>query len=247
MERSTYRPIIAPGLLAATLVGGLRPGSLRVHAPCNENGHGAGLGLPVAYRGTPPLPACPSGPAGAAEEQNKFPRRIGSLREGGGDGPGPGGTWFAGGQGEPPTGTQWKWGMAVLEQDTSRPARKYHVSPDRPVELFRRERPTPRALPGSAPFENKGEGPKVLDGFPRRYAERRQDPLATRKIPPISCYRTTVIAFVQASGFPPGSRLRDRRVLERPPAAVRSGSPPRRSGNLRGAVPILRPREAPCA
>jgi hypothetical protein len=32
--------------LAATLVGGLGPGSLRVHAPCRESGHGSRLGFP---------------------------------------------------------------------------------------------------------------------------------------------------------------------------------------------------------
>ncbi len=32
--------------LAATLRGGLRPGSLRVHDPCKEGGHGSRLGFP---------------------------------------------------------------------------------------------------------------------------------------------------------------------------------------------------------
>jgi hypothetical protein len=33
--------------LAATLIGGLRPGSLRVHGPCKEGGSGSGKGLRV--------------------------------------------------------------------------------------------------------------------------------------------------------------------------------------------------------
>ena len=41
--------------LAATLIGGLRPGSLRVHAPCKETGHGSRLGFPG--RRTPGGPA----------------------------------------------------------------------------------------------------------------------------------------------------------------------------------------------
>ncbi len=40
--------------------------------------------------------------------------------------------------------------MAVLTQGANRPARKYQLSRDRPVELFRRGRPTPRALSDSA-------------------------------------------------------------------------------------------------
>jgi hypothetical protein len=43
---------------AATLRGGLRPGSLRVHDPCNEDGQGrASVSQAVACRGAPPLPA----------------------------------------------------------------------------------------------------------------------------------------------------------------------------------------------
>ena len=34
------------GPLAATLFGGLRPWSLRVHDPCNQHGHGSCLGFP---------------------------------------------------------------------------------------------------------------------------------------------------------------------------------------------------------
>src|SRR3990172_2745654 len=46
------------GALAATLCGGLRPGSLRVHDPCKEGGHGSRLGFPGRRRprGPPPLP-----------------------------------------------------------------------------------------------------------------------------------------------------------------------------------------------
>ena len=41
-------------------------------------------------------------------------------------------------------------------------ARKYHGSPDRSVELFRRGSPSPRALPGGA----RSEGPNVLPSIP---------------------------------------------------------------------------------
>src|SRR3990172_6594871 len=46
------------GALAAPRLGGLRPGSLRVHDPCNEGGHGSRLGFPGRRlpRGPPPLP-----------------------------------------------------------------------------------------------------------------------------------------------------------------------------------------------
>jgi len=43
--------------LAATLIGGLRPGSLRVHGPCKETTHGSRLGFPG--RRPPRGPAAP--------------------------------------------------------------------------------------------------------------------------------------------------------------------------------------------
>jgi len=46
------------GAPAATLRGGLRPGSLRVHAPCKSHGHGARLGFPG--RRSPGGPAAPA-------------------------------------------------------------------------------------------------------------------------------------------------------------------------------------------
>jgi len=46
------------GALAATLFGGLRPGSLRVHDPCKEGGHGSRLGFPGRR--------APRGPAASA-------------------------------------------------------------------------------------------------------------------------------------------------------------------------------------
>jgi hypothetical protein len=48
---------------AATLVGGLRPGSLRVHAPCKGDGHGSRLGFPG--RRLPRVPAAPGMSLGA--------------------------------------------------------------------------------------------------------------------------------------------------------------------------------------
>jgi len=45
------------GAPAATLVGGSRPGSLRVHDPCNEMRHGSRLGFPA--RRQPRGPAAP--------------------------------------------------------------------------------------------------------------------------------------------------------------------------------------------
>ena len=47
---------------AATLIGGLRPGSLRVHDPCNEGGHGSRLGFPGRR-----LPRDPAAPGNVAQ------------------------------------------------------------------------------------------------------------------------------------------------------------------------------------
>jgi hypothetical protein len=44
------------GPLAATLFGGLRPGSLRVHAPCKNDGHGSRLGFPGRRQPRGPAP-----------------------------------------------------------------------------------------------------------------------------------------------------------------------------------------------
>ncbi len=93
---------------AATLSGGLRPGSLRLHAPCKEARHGSRLGFPG--RRLPRGPAAP-GNVGRGTQvlpKNKFPRRriAGVFRRARGAGPGPGGTWFAAGRGplDRPTG-----------------------------------------------------------------------------------------------------------------------------------------------
>ena len=83
---------------------------------------------------------CRSGPTGAASAST-----TGVCGRARGAGPGPGGTWFAGGRG-PAAGAQRRrgWPSCCL---MTRPARKYRVPPEQPMELFRRERPTPRALP----------------------------------------------------------------------------------------------------
>ena len=54
------QPLHAPrsGSPAATLHGGLRPGSLRVHAPCRAQAHGSRLGFPG--RRSPRGPAAPA-------------------------------------------------------------------------------------------------------------------------------------------------------------------------------------------
>ena len=69
------------GALAATLCGGLRPGSRRVHDPCKEGGHGSRLGFPG--RRPPGVPRrfrqCRSGPASAvAVAGPRPPSRSGS-------------------------------------------------------------------------------------------------------------------------------------------------------------------------
>jgi len=83
---------------------------------------------------------CRSGPAGAASAST-----TGVCGRARGAGPGPGRTWFAGGRG-PAAGAQRRWGWPSCCH-TIRSARKYEVAPDRPVESFRRGRPSPRALP----------------------------------------------------------------------------------------------------
>jgi len=83
---------------------------------------------------------CRSGPAGAASAST-----TGVCGRARGAGPGPGGTWFAAGRG-PAAGAQRRWGWPSC-CSTICSARKYEVSSDRPMELFRRGRPTPRALP----------------------------------------------------------------------------------------------------
>ena len=124
---------------AATLSGGLRPGSLRVHDPCKQEGHGSRLGFPGRRR-----PRVPAAPGNVARDLQVLPRQaeFGRAR---GAGPGPGGTWFAGGRG-PAAEAERRWGWPSC-CPTIRSARKDEVAPDRPMELFRRERPTPRALP----------------------------------------------------------------------------------------------------
>jgi len=54
---TTARLAPRSGPPAATPIGGLRPGSLRVHAPCKEVGHGSRLGFPG--RRLPRVPAAP--------------------------------------------------------------------------------------------------------------------------------------------------------------------------------------------
>ena len=63
---------------AATLSGGLRPGSLRVHAPCKETSTDrASVSQAVARRGTPPLPPMSLGPCRCC-----LRKQGGCLREG---------------------------------------------------------------------------------------------------------------------------------------------------------------------
>ncbi len=76
-----YAPPSAPP--AATLFGGLRPGSLRVHDPCKEARHGSRLGFPG--RRLPRGPAAPGNVARGLQvlpKKAKFAGRGGSLRKG---------------------------------------------------------------------------------------------------------------------------------------------------------------------
>ncbi len=92
-------------------------------------------------------------PARGAKPRKAESGAFGRAR---GAGPGPGGTLVCVSEGI--RRTKWRWGMAVLLQDAYRPARKYTVPPDRPVELFRRGRPTRRALPGSTTMRDPERG-----------------------------------------------------------------------------------------
>ena len=63
---------------AATLIGGLRPGSLRVHDPCNiTRTDRASVSQAVASRGAPPLPAMSLGTCGCCRRKHD-----GCVREG---------------------------------------------------------------------------------------------------------------------------------------------------------------------
>ncbi len=104
--------------LAVTLFNGLGPGSLRVHDPCKDVRHGSRLGFPGRRS--------PRGPAASPKESgvlrtgnvaralqvlpnNKARGESGVFGRARGAGPGPGGTWFAGGRG-PAAGAQRRWG-----------------------------------------------------------------------------------------------------------------------------------------
>ena len=63
---------------AATLFGGLRPRSLRVHDPCKEVGHGSRLGFP----GRRP-PRDPAAPGNVARDLQVLPRQAEFARGGG--------------------------------------------------------------------------------------------------------------------------------------------------------------------
>ena len=56
---------------AATLSGGLRPGSLRVHAPCKEAQHGSRLGFPGRR-----LPRGPAAPGNVARALQVLPQKA---------------------------------------------------------------------------------------------------------------------------------------------------------------------------
>ncbi len=59
---------------AATLIGGLRPGSLRVHDPCKEVRHASRLGFPGRRQ-----PRDPAAPGNVARGLHVLPRGGGSL------------------------------------------------------------------------------------------------------------------------------------------------------------------------
>ncbi len=90
-----FRRSPEPFGLAATLVGSLRPGSLRVHHPCKEMGHGSRLGFPgrCQTRGPATSGNVAHGPRVSSRTQFihiKTPKpREGQIRE-------ESGIWFAG-------------------------------------------------------------------------------------------------------------------------------------------------------
>jgi len=148
---------------AATLSGGLRSGSLRVHAPCREIGHGARLGFPG--RRSPRGPAAPGMSLGACTcgQASKIPDEGRCLREGEGEW-----AWTrrnlvcprsrdglrtgTAGQGAPPTGTQCRWGMAVLVHDRTARRGSTMVRQTDPWNCSAGEAPVPepcRAGPGA--------------------------------------------------------------------------------------------------
>ncbi len=136
--------------------------------PCSRSLQGksgtdrASVSQAVACRGTPPLPPMSLGACRRCLRKQNSRGGVGDFGRARGAGPGPGGTWFAAGRG-PAAGAKRRWGWPSCCH-TIRRARKYEVSPDQPMELFRRGRPTPRALPGPAIIEAWSEGPKVLLG-----------------------------------------------------------------------------------
>jgi hypothetical protein len=65
------------GALAATLSGGLRPGSLRVHDPCKQEGEGSRLGFPGRRQ-----PRGPAAPGNVARDLQVLPQQAGCLRKG---------------------------------------------------------------------------------------------------------------------------------------------------------------------
>jgi hypothetical protein len=63
---------------AATLSGGLRPGSLRVHDPCKQEGHGSRLGFPGRR-----LPRGPAASANVARALQVLPQQARRVSAGG--------------------------------------------------------------------------------------------------------------------------------------------------------------------
>jgi len=63
---------------AATLSGGLRPGSLRVHDPCKQEGHGSRLGFPGRR-----LPRGPAAPGNVARGLQVLPKKARRVSAGG--------------------------------------------------------------------------------------------------------------------------------------------------------------------
>jgi hypothetical protein len=129
-------------------------------------GHGSRLGFPG--RRQPRDPAA-SGNVARADTcclgKQDSRGQAGDFERARGAGPGPGGTWFAGPKAFGPERSAGGGGRPAARE--TRAARKHRVPPDQPVELFRRGRPTFRALLGSVTMRRAERGGKgaVEPGF----------------------------------------------------------------------------------
>ena len=163
-ESSTFGPL-APRLSQrpSSAAYGLGPSVFTI--PANRTATDrASVSQAVACRGAPPLPPMSLGACWRCVRKQNSRAGVGNLGRARGAGPGPGGTWFAAGRG-PAAGAKRRWGWPSC-CPTIRSARKYRVPPDQPMELFRRGRPTPRALAGPAIMEARSEGRegRLIDG-----------------------------------------------------------------------------------